>query len=94
MNIDRHFNEHHIKGERVYIVSYVDLVNTVIDVDEGWTGPNIDKYVDKTLYKRLFILTNKGIHVFRDIPESLKCQNCPANLFCPTGPVQEYCFRF
>lgn len=94
LTIDRYFHEHHVHWERVYIVSFVDIVNTVIDVDEGWTGPSVDKYIDNQLYRRLFILTNKGLHLFREIPDDLRCHNCTASLFCPYGPEQERCIRF
>ena len=56
--------------------------------------PNIDSLIDKNIYKRLFVLTNKGFHLFKDVPDNIKCKNCPPSLFCPVGPQQEQCVRY
>ena len=44
------------------------------------------KYQDNTLFSRLFIITNKGIQILKDIPKAKECPDCDDQEFCPRGP--------
>tara|TARA_B110000285_G_scaffold231585_1_gene300625 strand:- start:812 stop:1483 length:672 start_codon:yes stop_codon:yes gene_type:complete len=49
---------------------------------------------DPNFVQRLFVLTNNGIQIMKTVPKSMQCSNCPADKFCPTGPIQDFCIRF
>jgi hypothetical protein len=44
--------------------------------------------LDKFIYiRRIFLLTNEGILLLRNVKENDKCPNCPPSFFCPRGPL-------
>lgn len=52
---------------------------------------------EKMFHNRLFVLTNKGIHIMKNLPAgqgSRKCPSCPNSAFCPAGPSKEEFIKF
>ena len=58
LTVGRYFESSHAHWERPFVLSYVDVINTVIEVNESRTGASVESLQDKKMYNRLFILTN------------------------------------
>jgi hypothetical protein len=61
LTVGRYFESSHAHWERLFVLSYVDMINTVIEVNESRTGASVESLQDKQMYTRLFVLSNQGI---------------------------------
>ena len=48
---------------------------------------------DGQFRRRIFVITNHGIQVLREIALEERCEKCPPHNFCPRGPVQEFVIK-
>lgn len=77
--------------QRIIEYTWLDLNNALAHGQEDAGTIIQEGYVFDSLFrKRLFVLTNHGIHILREIETEIQCENCPPYNFCPRGPYSEF----
>jgi hypothetical protein len=77
--------------ERVIQYTLLDVNRTLIDFDNTENHVTNEKHLkNKNWLNRLFVLTNQGIQVMKNIPLKNRCTKCQPHLFCPQGPRPIY----
>lgn len=84
--------------ERIIELGDVDLhVKQLSDTEQQTHLPrqeNLQPENCAVFVKRLFVLTNEGIHVMKYIKPDLRCQDCAPHVFCPRGPTHDFIIRY
>ena len=76
--------------QRILEYSWVDVCTNLVSLPGEAHGDDCKyKNRENNFKKRLFVLTNHGIHLMKDLPPEQRCQNCTYENFCPRGPIQE-----
>jgi hypothetical protein len=68
----------------------INLIVTEIIQDSKFKEkqPNISQ--STSFYKRFLVITNQGLSILKNISESIKCEFCSDEKFCPRGPIFDF----